>query len=91
MRSTAYNAALESLAEEHLNELEADARTNPSITKGITVGVFDEDEFLGYGRVIEIRWSRFEMRHEADILMYQGTKLFDVQERDLEPGTWTRL
>jgi hypothetical protein len=44
-----------------------------------------------YGRVIETRWSRFEMRHEADILMYQGTKLFDVPERDLEPGTWTRL
>jgi len=42
----AYNAALESLAEQHMDELEADAKAKPVIAQEMTAGVFDEDKLL---------------------------------------------
>jgi hypothetical protein len=42
----AYNAALESPAELHMDELEADAKAKPVIAQEMAAGVFDEDKLL---------------------------------------------
>jgi hypothetical protein len=42
----AYNAACESLAKQHMDELEADAKAKPVIAQEMSAGVFDEDKLL---------------------------------------------
>jgi len=57
-----------------------DARANPSIHEGMTCGVYepydgelDYDRFIGYGRILSVRWNNFELQYEADVLMYDGS------------------
>ena len=57
----------------------------------MTVGAYCEDTFLGYGHIVEVRWNRYEMLWEANILRYSTWMNYSVPSRDIERGKWSRF
>jgi hypothetical protein len=77
-------------AKKYMHDVYAEAKAKPSIQKGMTVGVYVEGEFTGYGRIVDAWWSEPDGQYAADVLMYSGSTLEGALAENLKRGVWTK-